>query len=113
LPAGKLDLVIEPGADFWEIYEYALTDVDGTAVDFSTGWTAAAQMRRDYDSTEILLTFTISLAIAGKITLTATAANTELVTRSGVWDLELTKTSSGRKIRLLRGRAVLSEEVTR
>lgn len=111
--AEEIDVVIEPGADFLEVFTYSGTDSDGSAFDFSSGWTGAAQVRRYYGAPgSPLLTFTVTLTTAGKVTLTAAASLTTAVTTGGVWDLELTKTSGGRIIRLIRGRAVLSKQVT-
>ena len=63
---------------------------DGVPLDLSV-YTWAAQWRPTPDSTEfVTLTLDLSQAAAGKITPSASAAQTAGMTTTGVWDLQST-----------------------
>ncbi|MFI8191372.1 hypothetical protein ACIF8T_21555 [Streptomyces sp. NPDC085946] len=108
LAAGDWDLVIEQGATF--VQTYTVTDDP----DFTwAGWTARAQIRSaPADSGDLLLDLTPFLTIIGaSIRLAIPAAQTQTLTRNGVWDLEVVQ--GGTVVRLLNGKAIVSPEVTR
>jgi hypothetical protein len=107
LAAGDWDLRIEQGSTF--VQTYTVTDAG-----FSwAGWSARAQIRSaPADSGDLMLDLTPYLSIIGAaIRLAIPAAQTETLTRNGVWDLEMVSGST--VVRLLNGRAVVSLEVTR
>lgn len=111
MPAGNWDLRIEQGATFNETYT---SSDDGTPVDW-TGWTARAQIRAKAEvGAELFLDLEPFLAInTTAITLAIPADVTALLTRSGVWDLELDDGAvEPTVIRFLQGKALLSPEVT-
>jgi hypothetical protein len=115
MAAGKYNVLVECGATF------KLTLILGAAgmpVNL-TGYKARAQMREGYDAKEAFLTFTtddgsiVFDAVAGKVTLIASAAATSAVqVDGGVWDLELVD-PLGDVTRLLQGKVVVSPESTK
>lgn len=108
LSAGDWDLYIEQGATF--VQSYTVVDDPGFTWD---GWTARAQIRSaPADSGELLLDLTPYLTVIGAtIRLAIPAAQTETLTRNGVWDLEVALGAT--VVRLLNGKAIASLEVTR
>ncbi len=108
LSAGDWDLYIEQGSTF--VQTYTVTDAG-----FSwSGWTVRAQIRSaPADSPgELLLDLTDYLTITGAaIQLAIPASVTETLTRNGVWDMEVVNGST--VVRLLKGKAIVSLEVTR
>jgi hypothetical protein len=107
MAAGDWDLRIEQGATF--LQTYSVTD-EGFAWD---GWTARAQIRSaPADHGDLLLDLTPYLTVAGAdVRLAIPATQTQALTRSGVWDLEMVLGST--VVRILAGRMILSREVTR
>jgi hypothetical protein len=107
MAAGDHDLYIEQGATF--VQHYAVTDEGFTWA----GWTARSQIRSaPADSGELLLNLTPYLSISdATVTLAIPAAQTQTLTRNGVWDLEMVQGST--VVRILQGRMILSREVTR
>jgi hypothetical protein len=108
MSAGDWNLYIEQGSTFVQTYTVA-DDPDFTWA----GWGARAQIRSaPADSGELLLDLTPYLTISGAaIRLAIPAAQTETLTRNGVWDLEVYQGST--VVRLLNGKAIVSPEVTR
>ena len=108
----KANLVVDQGADYFTTI--LLTDVDGVAIDL-TGYTGAAQMRKEYTSANAAATFTVIItALDGKVDLTLTSAQTSnLVSGNYVYDCELTKTSSNTVSRIVEGQVTVTPEVTR
>jgi len=117
MPAKKLDITIEQGATF--VMNLTWTSPAGTPVNL-TGYTAKMQARLKHSSATALATFntadaTITLGgSAGTIAVSGPAALTGITKPVyGVYDLELTETSTGKVTRLLEGRAFFSPEVTK
>lgn len=117
MPAKILDITIEQGATF--TLNITWKAADGTPIDL-TGYTAKMQARWKYTDSSPLVTFTtadntITLGgVLGTISINGLANITGLIEpKYGVYDLELTKTSTGTVTRLLQGRAMISPEVTK
>jgi phage tail sheath gpL-like len=115
MTAGIYNTTIDQGSIWSVVLVY--TDSNNVAVNL-TGYTAAMQLRQNYNSTTADLTLTTAnggitiVGATGTITITATAAQTGLLD-SGfyVYDLELT---SGSNIsRLIQGQLTVAEQVTR
>jgi hypothetical protein len=111
--AENYTLRIDQGADF----AFAITwrDPAGDPVDL-TGFSAAMQIRKAYDSPDAMVSLTDGAGITlggalGTIELAIAAADTQDL-ETGVWDLELTA-GGGEVTRLLQGKAVVSPQVTR
>lgn len=117
MSASKKEIYVEQGASF----SYKMTVKSGNvAVDISTGWTFAGQIRRTFDATAILASFTFTILdqvsntgeVLVEISDTITAgipAESEIT--NYVYDIEAT--FSGKKYRLWQGKATFSAEVTR
>jgi hypothetical protein len=117
MPAKKLDITIEQGATF--IMNVTWKNPAGVPVNL-TGYTAKMQARLKYSDATALATFstadsTITLGGAlGTIAVSGPAALTGITKPvTGVYDLELTETATGKVTRLLQGRAYFSPEVTK
>ncbi len=84
--AGTLE--IKQGATFEA--EVTYLQPDGTPVNL-TGWTARSQMRKHAGHPAVLAEFTVTIvdAVAGKMRLSLTAAQTTNIWSSGVYDVEL------------------------
>lgn len=109
LSAGDWDLYIEQGSTFVQTYTVA----DDPAFTWA-GWSVRGQIRSAPADTpgDLLLDLTDYLSITGaSIRLAIPAAVTETLTRNGVWDLEVVQGST--VVRLLKGKAIVSLEVTR
>lgn len=124
MAAGKLDLYIEQGANFYKLL--TLQDATGAAIDL-TGYTFAGQIRRKADSGAVLLAFTFTIlnqtTNRGQLELTLTALQTatlpdqpqptaDRIASTFAYDIEMTRTSDGFVARLLEGKVTLSPEVT-
>jgi hypothetical protein len=114
--AGIYNITCEQGATFNR--RFTITNPDGTPYSL-VGFTARMQVRRDIDSTTTLLTIvsgTDNIVLSpslGVIDIYLTPAQTAGLTRSGVYDLELVKTSTGGVYRVVKGAFRLDKEVTR
>jgi phage tail sheath gpL-like len=115
MTAGIYNTTIDQGSIWSVVLVY--TDSNNVPVNL-TGYTAAMQLRQNYNSTTADLTLTTAnggitiVGATGTITITATATQTGLLD-SGfyVYDLELT---SGSNIsRLIQGQLTVAEQVTR
>lgn len=90
--AGLLDIEIEQGATF--NLEFLYQDDSGTPINL-TGMTARMQLRRQYNSPDPLIILTTEngritiTPLLGKINLIINASDTEDLTGSGVYDLEI------------------------
>ena len=105
------NIFIDQGADFSVTVNVA--DVDGTTLDLA-GYTAAAQMRKTYESSSISATFTTSISAAdGQVTLSLTdTVTTALSPGRYVYDLVVTDGSSI-STRVVEGQAIVTPGVTR
>jgi hypothetical protein len=125
MAAGKLDLLIEQGADF----DHSLIVKQGKATTQAelaalpvadlTGYTARMHIRSVIESTIILIALTTEngrIAITpldGKIDMTISAIDTAALNfEAAVYDLEIVS-SGGEVTRLVQGKVRLSKEVTR
>jgi hypothetical protein len=124
--AGIYNILIEQGTTFYRLIDVMEPDVlDPTIFEpFDlTGYTARMQIRRDIDSETPMLSLTSPTVSGNGITVQDGANNalsinitntvTSSLTSSGVYDLEIIKTSTGFVSRLLQGTITLSREVTR
>ena len=107
------NIFIDQGADFNITVNVA--DVDGTTLDLA-GYTAAAQMRKTYESSAVSATFTTSISSPttdGQVTLSLTdSVTTALSPGRYVYDLVVTS-SGGLSTRVVEGQAVVTPGVTR
>jgi hypothetical protein len=106
----KANIVIDQGTDFSTSIN--VTNDDGDIVDL-TGYTAAAQMRKHYTSSNSH-NFTTSIsAEQGIVTISMTANTTAAITAGRyVYDCELTS-SSNAVTRLVEGIVTVTPQVTR
>jgi hypothetical protein len=116
MAAATYDILIEQGATFQLNLVYK--DSGGSPIDIS-GYTARMQVRRSYDAPTALLDLTtengaITLGgVAGSLVVEAGPTLTrDLPAKGGVYDLELVA-PSGVVVRLIRGTATISPEVTK
>ena len=118
MAAGVYNTTIEKGATFNLSVTYK--DATGTAVDL-TDWTVRMHVRETpADSTTILTSQGASPTIAltknssGVITVTISAATTSAIeATTAYYDIEIEQTATGVVRRVLKGRIVISPEVTR
>ena len=124
--AGVYNILIEQGTTFYRLIDVMEPDVlDPTVFEpFDlTGYTARMQIRRTIDSTTPMLSLVSPTASGNGLTVCDGADNaisinitntvTSSLASSGVYDLEIIKTSTGFVSRLLQGTVTLSREVTR
>lgn len=112
--SGIYNITIDQGATFSRTI--TVRNADESLLNL-TGYTARMQIRREYSSTNVMLSLTtengkITLGgAAGTIQLNASAADTTTLTHDGVYDLELV---NGAVVnRLIRGIVRVNPEVTR
>tara|TARA_Y100000022_G_scaffold31774_1_gene25040 strand:+ start:5496 stop:5831 length:336 start_codon:yes stop_codon:yes gene_type:complete len=105
------NIFIDQGADFSITVD--VSDANGNQLNL-TGYTAAAQMRKTYESSSVSATFTTSIAAAdGQVTLTLTdTVTTALSPGRYVYDLVVTDGSS-LSTRVVEGQAIVTPGVTR
>jgi hypothetical protein len=114
--AGIYNITCEQGATFTR--RFTITESDGTPF-YLNGYSARMQVRRDIDSSTVLLSITsatpsIVLSNAlGVIDVYLTPTQTASLTRSGVYDLEIIKTATGDVYRVVKGAFRLDKEVTK
>ena len=117
MSAGQRDITIEQGATF--VLPFVWKDGNGNPVDL-TGYTARMQVRSEHSSSDKLLDLSSpSSGIVidepnGKVTVTATAAQTAALSapQLAVYDLKLTD-GAGKVTRVVEGKARITPEVTR
>ena len=105
------DLSVDQGTDFSA--EILVDDTDGTTANL-TGYSVAGQIRKTYSSTTaVALTCTVQDAAAGKLTIALSNSTTNAM-KAGryVYDVEITKTSSGIKTRVIEGQLHVTPGVT-
>tara|TARA_B110000444_G_C18667746_1_gene513768 strand:+ start:176 stop:508 length:333 start_codon:yes stop_codon:yes gene_type:complete len=105
------NIFIDQGADFAITVNVA--DVDGTTLNL-TGYTAAAQMRKTYESSSVSATFGTAIAASdGQVTLSLTDSITTALS-PGRYVYDLVVTSSGSlSTRVVEGQAIVTPGVTR
>ncbi len=124
--AGEYNITIEQGTTFYrliDVMEPTVLDPDVYEAFNLTGYTARMQIRRTIESTTPMISLTSPTVSGNGITVMDGANNaisinitdtmTSSLTSSGVYDLEIIKTSTGAVSRLIRGTITLSLEVTR
>ena len=106
----KANLIIDQGATY--ATKLNITDANGIAVDL-TGYSAAAQIRKHYTSSNST-PFTVSLTAAtGAVVLSLSSNSTaNLVAGRYVYDVELTD-GAGRISRIIEGTVTITPNVTR
>ena len=105
------DLQVDQGADFSA--EVIVDDSDGTLANL-TGYTVAGQIRKTYSSTtKVDFVCTIINATAGKLTVGLSNTQTNAM-KAGryVYDVEITKTATGIKTRVIEGQLTVNPGVT-
>jgi hypothetical protein len=105
------DISVDQGADFSA--EVIVDDSDGTLANL-TGYTVAGQIRKTYSSsTKVDFTCTVTDAAAGEITIGLSNTQTNAM-KAGryVYDVEITKTSTGYKTRVIEGQITVNAGVT-
>ena len=114
--AGKLNLIIEQGAEFERTWVYK--DENDDPVDL-TGYTAQMQIRLTQDEASPIYDsddnndITIT-ALTGTLDLVIPTADTTTMTFDrALWSVELTITATGKVIRLLEGWVDLSKQVVK
>ena len=124
--AGVYNITLEQGTTFYrliDVMEPTVLDPDVYEAFDLTGYTARMQIRRTIDSDTSMVSLT-SPTVSGNgitvmdgannaISINITDATTSLVDSSGLYDLEIIKTSTGQVSRLLQGTVTLSREVTK
>ena len=105
------NIFIDQGADFSITVD--VSDANGNQLNL-TGYTAAAQMRKTYESSSVSATFTTAIAAAdGQVTLSLTdTVTTALSPGRYVYDLVVTDGSSI-STRVVEGQAIVTPGVTR
>ena len=113
-PAHAYPITIPQGADFEKVWTY-YPDGTGSAPKDWTGWTGAAQLRRQIEDASALAAFAVTLGgSAGTVTITLPHATTEdLDPGRAYYDVEVTETSTGKVMRFVGGQAQITAEVTR
>lgn len=111
------DLTVQQGED-WAM-EWPVLDADGDPLNVSAGYTLQAQVRAKARASTVLHEWTGPSATAElvgtAITLRIPAATSAAFEPGwgGVYDVELTETSTGRVARIAEGTIQLDPEVTR
>ena len=106
------NIFIDAGADY--LTTVTVTDSSGVALDL-TGYTAAAQIRKTYESSSTTVAFTVAFnsdRTTGKLDLTLTGAQTAAVTQGRyVYDVLITS-GAGALTRVVEGISTINPRVT-
>ena len=107
----KANIVIDQGTDFSAVID--LVDRDGVVYNL-TGYTVAAQLRKNY-ATSTAYTFIASHSMAGGIISLGLTNTTTAALEPGryLYDVEITLTSSGVITRVVEGVATVTPGMTR
>ena len=107
--AQKLNLVVDQGTSFYT--SFTVNDDGGTPIDF-TGYTASAQMRKYYSSSNST-TFTVTANSMGGVTLSLSSNVTaNLVAGRYVYDVEMVAPANTTS-RIVEGIITVTPQVTR
>jgi hypothetical protein len=107
----KANIVIDQGTDFSSTID--LVDSDGVIFDL-TGYTAAAQMRKNYTSSAATTFTTATSTTTGVINLSLSNTSTgALEPGRYLYDVEITQTGSGNITRVVEGVATVTPGMTR
>tara|TARA_B100000586_G_scaffold233333_1_gene182991 strand:- start:134 stop:469 length:336 start_codon:yes stop_codon:yes gene_type:complete len=106
------NLFIDQGTDYTITVD--VTDASGNVQDL-TGYTAAAQIRKTYSSSNVSATFTTALSgVGGQVTLSLTDTQTTALDDGRyVYDLNITETGTSTTTRVVEGQAIVTPGVTR
>ena len=106
------NIYIDAGADYTTTV--TVSDSSGAALDL-TGYTAAAQIRKTYESSAATVAFTVAFAsdrTTGQLDLTLTGAQTAAVTQGRyVYDVLITS-GAGALTRVVEGISTINPRVT-
>ena len=106
------NIYIDAGADYTTTV--TVSDSSGSALDL-TGYTAAAQIRKTYESSTATVAFTVSFSsdrTTGQLDLTLTGAQTAAVTQGRyVYDVLITS-GAGALTRVVEGISTINPRVT-
>ena len=106
------NIYIDAGADY--LTTVTVTDSSGAALDL-TGYTAAAQIRKTYESSSATVSFTVAFnadRTTGKLDLTLTGVQTAAITQGRyVYDVLITSGASA-KTRVVEGIVTINPRVT-
>ena len=106
------NIYIDAGADYTTTV--TVSDSSGSALDL-TGYTAAAQIRKTYESSAATVAFTVAFAsdrTTGQLDLTLTGAQTAAVTQGRyVYDVLITS-GAGALTRVVEGISTINPRVT-
>ena len=104
------NIFIDQGTDFSITVD--VTQADGAPLNL-TGYSAAAQIRKTYGSSNVSAVFTTSIsAAAGQVTLSLTDPQTSGLT-AGRYVYDLNITSGSTTTRVVEGQAIITPGVTR
>ena len=104
------NIFIDQGTDFSITVD--VTQADGAALNL-TGYSAAAQIRKTYGSSNVSAVFNTSIsASAGQVTLSLTDTQTSGLT-AGRYVYDLNITSGSTTTRVVEGQAIITPGVTR
>ena len=104
------NIFIDQGTDFSITVD--VTQADGAPLNL-TGYSAAAQIRKTYGSSNVSAVFTTSIsAAAGQVTLSLTDTQTSVLT-AGRYVYDLNITSGSTTTRVVEGQAIITPGVTR
>jgi len=106
----KANLVVDQGTDFSATID--VTDIDGEVFDLS-GYTVAAQMRKNYASTTAITFSAAQTGATGQITLALNSAQTvDIVPGRYLYDVEMTSLG-GDITRVVEGVVTVTPGITR
>ena len=113
---GQFDLEILAGSTFPSVAgdcEFYPTDGDGVAFDL-TGWTAKLQIRENPSTAAIIDIIPTVNTTKQSVAFSLTPAQTALLTKTDyVYALELTQTSTGKVMTLVRGLVYVTPEIVK
>jgi hypothetical protein len=113
---GQFNLEILAGSTFPSVAgdcEFYPTDSDGVAFSL-TGYTAKLQIRENPSTTAIIDIVPTVDGTANKVAFSLTPVQTALLTKTDyVWALELTQTSTGKVLTLVRGQVMVTPEIVK
>lgn len=116
MPAGAYNFTCEQGAHFERTV--TVKQPDGSPMNL-TGYTARMHVRKDVDASTTLVELTTEngriaiTPLTGVLTLTLDSTAMAGISRSGVYDLEIVQTATGRVTRVIEGQFIVKKNVTR
>lgn len=116
MPAGAYNFTCEQGAHFERTV--TVKQPNGTPMNL-TGHTARMHVRKDVDTSTTLVELTtengriVIAPLTGVLTLVLNSTETAAISRSGVYDLEVVQTATGKVTRVIEGQFILKKNVTR